>query len=206
MEVGAIRIRSGPDETTESNLERTPWLGGSSSTGAQEARSGRGWALIRPSGGDDGISLTDGDSLGPRAHPSDDMVRNPGNRQLGGVAECGPLHDLSTRTHHGSLEARDVDDKDVPQLSRYNGSTPAANEVPSAKGGDAPTNYFSKPILDLSGIDELMSAERYEAVKADLSCAMLHNMQRCQWTESECIAHFCRKTPIAFAKPPVTYR
>ena len=72
--------------------------------------------------------------------------------------------------------------------------TPEGHEV----GQPLRRNCFSKPITDLSGINEQMSVEQYEAVRADLSCAMDHNVRRCCWEELECIAHLCRNCPVVF--------
>ena len=56
----------------------------------------------------------------------------------------------------------------------------------------------AKPILDLKGIELGMTTSAYRAIKADLQSSIGHNLQRCGWTEKDCVTHIARALPISF--------
>ena len=55
-----------------------------------------------------------------------------------------------------------------------------------------------RPILDLKGIELGMTASAYRAIKADLLSSLDHNLNRCSWTERDCVTHLARALPMSF--------
>lgn len=61
-----------------------------------------------------------------------------------------------------------------------------------------------KPITDFKGIELGMTVSAYRAAKAVLSSSVEHNLNRCGWSERDCVTHITRCLPLSFTTSAVS--